>query len=79
MHDRANDATRVIVGRHVGRSLVQILETEGCLVRRGGANHSCLTWRRSFLPKIGRVFAASGAGFQPFPVLFSIIGFQECP
>jgi hypothetical protein len=29
IHDRANDATRVIVGHHVGRSLVQNLETEG--------------------------------------------------
>jgi hypothetical protein len=43
MRDRANDATRVIVGRRVGRSLVQNLETEGLSVRRGGANYSRLT------------------------------------
>jgi hypothetical protein len=77
MHDRANDATRVIVGRHVGRALAQILETEGWSVRRGGANHSCLTWRRPFSPKTGRVFAESG--FQPCPGLSSIIGFEKCP
>jgi hypothetical protein len=43
MHDRVNVATRVIVGRHVGHSLVQSLETEGWSVRRGGTKHSFLT------------------------------------